>query len=162
MLKLQVQGRGECLPTSIAMILGVPKQQVLDLFQNLDPLHRTFTEIYRGNSNTFWPCTWRVLDHAFGPAAVKAYQETVGWNGEDGRGGLWATGGKGAPAPFPQTGRGLLQLIFASEDGRFMRRHTVAYSEGLLYDPAEQLVCTWEEYEARCPGWKIEGVIPTP
>ena len=156
MLKMQKQRRHECLPTSVAMLKGVPVQEILNLFQEVDFNHRAFGEIWSGKCEDFWPLAWEVLGLAFGPATVQAYQEVVGWNGQDCKGGLWATGGHGASLPFPQTGKGLLQLI------RGRGRHTVAYSEGLVYDPEEDEAMTWSKYKERFPYYKIEGVIPTP
>lgn len=158
MFVLQAQGDFECLPTSQAMAAGLPKDKVLDLWQQLDPQHKPFLSIYRGSSSDFWRVAWEAIYVLFGPDAVAAYKATVGWTLErGGRGGMWATGGLGSSrARFPKEGKGMLQLI----KGR--HRHAVAYCDGLIYDPCDLAPAAWAEYRKKDRGWKIEGVIPTP
>ena len=159
MLRLQRQGHWECFPTSIAMLCNVDKGEVLNQWQAM-----TGTPFNAENTPglVFWPLAYRLLASRFGPDVAKAYEQVVNagnarirayrkdtWSGSIGAG----------EATVPATGRGLLQLININDFG--ITRHSVAYCDGLIYNPDGDTPCTWEEYQKAHPGWVLEGVIET-
>ena len=159
MLKLQRQGYWECLPTSIAMLCNVDKGEVLAQWEAMAGAKFDATA---AAGAVFWPLAYRLLESRFGPDVAKAYEKMLALADERlrvyRRDALSVTVGAGETT-VPAKGRGLLQLIHVGD--MQVVRHSVAYCDGLIYNPDSDTPCTWEEYLQTHPGLVLEGVIQT-
>lgn len=157
MLRLQRQGPWECLPTTVAMLCNVDKREILAEWETM--AGTTFKVNPAGA--VFWPMALRLLASRFGPDVAKAYETMKDLANDRLR--VYRKGMEGSvvagETTIPTKGRGLLQLLYT--DTQHTQRHSVAYCDGLIYNPDGDTPCTWEEYQKTHPGWVLEGVIET-
>jgi hypothetical protein len=139
MVKHQVQGHYECAPTSIAMLLGLPKDDVVKI---LLPKHcKTWAEaLAPSNAATFWENTRLLVRIAFGESAAENYN----LNGTQ----------VYRPRACP-SGRGFIMLF---KPGQRIG-HQVAYADGMIYDSALKEPYDWETWRITYVGWHIRNII---
>jgi len=139
----QVQGHGECVPTSIAILLGISKD---DVIATAKPSHlNAWSEILAvENYELYWEIVPMLLDAAFGPAVAWQY--------------INRAGRVFRPKRCP-TGRGLITITFNN------RRigHMVAFASDMIYDPMLPWPVKWDSwrryYENRNMSFTVGNVI---
>ncbi len=141
-----------CVPTSVAILAGIPVDEVLsearDYFKV--PEYVSWADL-RDWAGSYQFTTWRadvwLLDHFFGPKIVQNYViRQTDWI-------LFGT--RSEPSTLPK-GRGILQILNGHNG------HCVAYADGFVYDPELPTplpFCKWR----RIPtfrSWRISVVLP--
>jgi hypothetical protein len=173
MLTHQVQGRMECLPTVVAMLAGVPKDEViawgLDYAGQIIDHRSRFTvwaDLTNGGSAGFWPVAIGTINHFLGKGVGQAHRE-ASWLVDlaGGRGFVAVDGAAVCPGPpTPRRprklpgGRGLITIRYRQN------QHVAAFENGFVFDPAELAPLTYREWKQRQDRrWKVISIqsIPT-
>lgn len=139
MLNHQVQATNECVPTSIAMLLDIPKSDVIlaalpDGLPNWNALMK--------NPPKFWHAVIILLDCAFGHGTGQKYFT------------LCAKRHKLDLTNCPQ-GKGLISMFKRSQ----AIGHCVAYSHGVVHDPELPIPVRWDIWRKLYANWDISGVL---
>lgn len=139
MLKHQMQATNECVPTSIAMLLDIPRQDVIlaalpDGCRDWQTLHT--------NPGQWWQTVILLLDTAFG-------------NGTGGKYFMLAARNAKLNLTSCPPGKGLMSVFHPKQ----AMGHCVAYSDGIIHDPEFPVPFPWGAWRRLYQDWHIRGVV---
>lgn len=134
MIKHQRQGPMECVPTSIGMLLGIPKDDVITAAK--PPGFQTWAGMM--GHPEFWEATCLLLDAGFGDGTGKRM--------------LTAHMRRNPPVNACPTGRGLILIQGPTA-------HCVAFEHGLIYDPEHDKPMYWNAWRRATAAWRVHAVI---
>ena len=144
-MQTQMQGTQECFPTTIAMLLDVDKNQILD---------DVCAEF--GVSN--WLQAWNgqksreVVDFI-----IRAYNLPSEFGVAAFINGVRRPRKPAVRIPVPKTGKGMMVIAVKFGDGR-RGGHAVAFENGLVYDPELKAPMTEAEFNRVRYGWRRKSV----
>lgn len=145
MLKLQRQGFNECFPTTVAMLLDVPKDRIITMAQEILNTTSSWTDLEPFQMNIAYT---RILREFNAPAFMRQLSPVITVNR---RGhGLRPINRVDFEQSFISVGA--LQLVCLA----FMEAHILAFDNGRYFDPATGIL-TPEELKNR---WGGLGFIP--
>ncbi len=162
MLVHQRQGSNECLPTAVAVLAGVPKDDVIEWARqkfNVASCAQWDGFAYgTGNSSTFWMFATAVIEHFIAPGVGRAYHGAV-IAAFPSRYALEVVPGGNGPTRRTRRlfkGRGLITI----RRGRF--QHVVAFENGVVFDSGQLGPLPYKEWCALkhggVGGWRVTAV----